>query len=58
MGVAVRVSGFGFYIVLFIMWVVVPVLVGFVLYLIIRLGLKHGLRSYYADINQPPSPGE
>ncbi|WP_307082735.1 hypothetical protein [Arthrobacter agilis] len=38
-------------VVVFIVWVLVPAFLGFVLYWIIRLGVKHGLRSYYTDTN-------
>lgn len=55
-GVVMRVDGFGFFIVLFMMWVVVPAVVGFILYLIVRLGVKHGLRSYDSDKNQSTPP--
>ena len=51
-----RVDGFGFFIVLFITWVVLPAVVGFILYLIVRLGVKHGLRSYDSDKNQSTPP--
>lgn len=50
MGVAVRLDGFSFLIVL-VVWVIVPVIFGLVLYWIIRLGVKHGLRSYHSDAN-------
>lgn len=51
MGVVVRVEGFGFFIALFFLWVVVPAVIGFVLYLIIRLGVKHGLQAHDAAKN-------
>ncbi|MHA7240493.1 hypothetical protein [Arthrobacter sp. TMS1-12-1] len=51
MGVVVRVDGFGFFVILFIMWVVVPAVIGFILYLIVRLGVKHGLRAHDAARN-------
>ncbi|MDQ0734662.1 hypothetical protein QFZ50_001125 [Arthrobacter agilis] len=50
MGVAVVLDGFSL-VVVFIVWVLVPAFLGFVLYWIIRLGVKHGLRSYYTDTN-------
>lgn len=50
-GKVMRVDGFGFFVVLFIVWVVVPATIGSVLYLIVRLGVKHGLQSYEADKN-------
>lgn len=40
-----------------LVWLVLIVVAGIVLYLIIRLGVKHGIRSYYADAAQPPNPG-
>ncbi len=52
-----RLDGFSLVIV-FIVWVVVPLVFGLILYWIIRLGVKHGLRSYYADTGRPPSPSE
>lgn len=48
MGVVVRLDGFSFLIVL-VVWVIVPVIFGLVLYWIIRLGVKHGIRSYHSD---------
>ena len=58
MGVIVRVDGIGILVVLFIMWVVVPAIVAYVLYLIVRLGVKHGLRAHDAARNEGPSPTE
>ncbi|MBD7993978.1 hypothetical protein H9639_01525 [Arthrobacter sp. Sa2CUA1] len=51
-----RVDGFGIFVVLFIMWVVVPAVIGFILYLIVRLGVKHGLRSYDSDKSRSKPP--
>lgn len=58
MGVVVRLDGFGFFVILFIMWVVVPAVIGFVLYLIVRLGVKHGLRAHDAGKNEGTSSAE
>lgn len=44
------------FIVLLIRWVVVPAVIGFILYLIVRLGAKHGLRSYDSDKKQSKPP--
>jgi hypothetical protein len=57
LGVVVRVDGPGIFIVLFIIWIVVPAIIGFVLYLIVRLGVKHGLRAHDAA-KEGPSPME
>ncbi|BBE22217.1 hypothetical protein MN0502_11000 [Arthrobacter sp. MN05-02] len=56
MGVAMALGGPEILIVLLV-WLVLIVVAGIVLYLIIRLGVKHGIRSYYADAAQPPNPG-
>ncbi|WP_167133704.1 hypothetical protein [Arthrobacter sedimenti] len=39
-----------------LVWLVLIAVAGVVLYLIIRLGVKHGLRSYYAAATQRPGP--
>ncbi len=55
MGVAVRLDGIGFFVIL-VVWLIVPAITGFILYWIVRLGVKHGLRSYYTDSpGRPPS---
>ena len=46
-------AGLGFVIVL-LMYAVVA----FVLYLIIRFGVKHGMRSYYAEARRNTDPPE
>jgi hypothetical protein len=51
MSIAPAWAGLGFIIV-----VVVYALLAFVLYLIIRFGVKHGMRSYYAEANRRPDP--
>lgn len=52
-----RLDGSSFLIVL-VVWVIVPVIFGLVLYWIIRLGVKHGLRSYHSDTQRNPSSAE
>lgn len=56
MGVAMALGGPEIFILLLV-WLVLIAVVGFVLYLIIRLGVKHGMRSYYADAARRPGPG-
>ncbi|WP_298251774.1 hypothetical protein [uncultured Arthrobacter sp.] len=48
----------GFEVVVLFAWIV-PLLIGaLVLYVVIRLGVKHGMRSYYADAATRPGPSE
>ncbi|WP_156135135.1 MULTISPECIES: hypothetical protein [Arthrobacter] len=50
-----RLDGIGFFVIL-VVWLIVPAITGFILYWIVRLGVKHGLRSYYTDSpGRPPS---
>jgi hypothetical protein len=46
--VFVGIDGFGFIVVLAV-WGIPLLLVSLVLYVIIRFGVKHGMRSYYAE---------
>lgn len=39
-----------------LVWLVLIVVVGLVLYAIVRLGVKHGMRSYYAQAARRPDP--
>lgn len=55
MGVAMAFGGPQIFIFLLV-WLVLIAVVGLVLYLIIRLGVKHGMRSYSADAAQRPGP--
>ena len=55
MGVAMALGGPEVFIVLLV-WLVVIAAMGLVLYLIIRLGVKHGMRSYYAGASRTPGP--
>lgn len=49
----------GFGIVVFVLGWIVPLLIGaLVLYVVIRMGVKHGMRSYYADAATRPGPSE
>lgn len=41
---------------LLLVWLVLIAVAGLLLYLIIRFGVKHGLRSYYAGVAQRPGP--
>lgn len=39
-----------------LVWLVSIAVVGLVLYAIVRLGVKHGMRSYYAEAARRPDP--
>ncbi|WP_459324765.1 hypothetical protein [Arthrobacter tecti] len=48
----------GFGIVFAVLAYIIPLALGAVLlYGIIRLGVKHGMRSYFAEVKRPPHSG-
>lgn len=49
-------EGFGL-VVLVLVWAVPILVLATILYWIIRLGVKHGLRAYYAEDGRGPGPG-
>ncbi len=55
MGVAMSIGG-PEVLVLLLIWLVLIAVVGLALYAVIRLGVKHGMRSYYADAARSPDP--
>ncbi|WP_168796553.1 hypothetical protein [Arthrobacter echini] len=52
-------DGFSFGIV-FLVWIIPLVIGALVLYVVVRFGVKHGMRSYYAEAagRYGPGPGE
>lgn len=55
MGVVMALGGPEIFIFLLV-WLILISAAGVVLYLIIRLGVKHGTRSYYAEAAPRPNP--
>lgn len=47
-----QVGGIDFVIVMLVLWILLIAVVAFVLYWIIRLAVKHGLRSYHEGADQ------
>jgi hypothetical protein len=56
MGEVMALGGFEFLVVA-VIWLIMSLIVGLILYGIIRCGVKHGMRSYYAGTAPRPTDG-